>query len=542
MTKINLFNQINKSTHLVIIVLLVIQYTSVFAQYGGGNGDPNSPYLIYNPTQMNAIGADPNDWNKSFKLMTNIDLAQYSGTQFNKIGTSSSLPFSGVFDGNGHSITNFNYVVTSSTNIGLFGYVKGINAEIKNIQLVDPNILAISTEFSGSLIGLLRDGTVDNCNIIGGKVSGVDWVGGMIGLSYNGKISNCSSSALVTGEGAVGGLIGMCDQSGEHLFENCSSTGDVIGNHTIGGLTGFSNSNITNCYSTGNITGHTHSVGGLVGYYDNNFNKIINSYSTGNISGTNNIGGLIGLLEHGNIDSCYSTSNINGMNSIGGLVGQNQVGTISNSYSISNISGNQYVGGIIGFQNESSSNCYHKGTVTGNTSVGGLFGAVAGAITNCYSSTTVSGNTETGAICGKDLSGTYNAIFWDNQINSALTGFGNISDPNEVIGISTQAMLISHNFIDAGWDFTNESNNGTDDIWRLCTDGTSTPRFAWEFLEGDFNCPDGVNIIDFSILESKWLLTNCNESNNFCMGTDINHSGIVDSVDYFLFLENWLIN
>ena len=43
-------------------------------KYGGGTGEPNDPYLIYTPEQMNAIGAEPNDWSKHFKLMADIDL------------------------------------------------------------------------------------------------------------------------------------------------------------------------------------------------------------------------------------------------------------------------------------------------------------------------------------------------------------------------------------------------------------------------------------------------------------------------------------
>jgi hypothetical protein len=49
------------------------------AKYGGGTGEPNDPYLIYTAEQMNAIGADPNDWDEHFKLMADIDLNGYVG-------------------------------------------------------------------------------------------------------------------------------------------------------------------------------------------------------------------------------------------------------------------------------------------------------------------------------------------------------------------------------------------------------------------------------------------------------------------------------
>jgi hypothetical protein len=58
---------------------------------------------------MNTIGLSSNsgDWDKHFKLMSDIDLGAYTGTQFNIIGSIQS--FTGTFDGNGHTISNFTY-------------------------------------------------------------------------------------------------------------------------------------------------------------------------------------------------------------------------------------------------------------------------------------------------------------------------------------------------------------------------------------------------------------------------------------------------
>ncbi|GAG85111.1 unnamed protein product, partial [marine sediment metagenome] len=48
-----------------------------------------------------------------------------------------------VFDGNGHTISNFTYTSTDTDYIGLFGYVSGGNAEIKDLGLIDPNVDAV---------------------------------------------------------------------------------------------------------------------------------------------------------------------------------------------------------------------------------------------------------------------------------------------------------------------------------------------------------------------------------------------------------------
>ena len=53
------------------------------------------------PEQMNTIG-NPGDWASHFKLMADIDMSAYTGTQYNIIGNRPHT-FTGTFDGNGMS-------------------------------------------------------------------------------------------------------------------------------------------------------------------------------------------------------------------------------------------------------------------------------------------------------------------------------------------------------------------------------------------------------------------------------------------------------
>jgi parallel beta-helix repeat protein len=84
-------------------------------KYGGGTGEPNDPYLIYTAEQLNTIGLNQEDADKHFKLMADIDLSAYQGDSFNQIGFYDPPefapywwhpPFTGVFDGNNHTISN----------------------------------------------------------------------------------------------------------------------------------------------------------------------------------------------------------------------------------------------------------------------------------------------------------------------------------------------------------------------------------------------------------------------------------------------------
>jgi hypothetical protein len=56
-----------KASLLILATCLVV--VPVQAQYGGGTGEPDDPHLIYTAEQMNAIGTEPNDWSKHFRLM-----------------------------------------------------------------------------------------------------------------------------------------------------------------------------------------------------------------------------------------------------------------------------------------------------------------------------------------------------------------------------------------------------------------------------------------------------------------------------------------
>jgi hypothetical protein len=280
-------NLLGKITVLFVICCFCLP---VQAKYGGGKGEPNNPYLIYTAEQMNAIGADANDWDECFKLMADIDLSGFTGTSFNIIGyrvsSSDNKPFTGVFDGNDHTISNFTYTSTNTDNIGLFGYVDDSNAVIEDLGLIDPNVDAGTGRRVGSLLGQLQNGAVTGCFAEGGSVSGNWDIGGLVGRN-NGTITNCYSNGNVAGGYNVGGLVGMNRVS-----------------------------RITNCYSSGSVEGNT-GVGGLVG---DNWGTINNCYSNGNVAGGDNIGGLVGKNE-GTISNCYATGSVSGVDYVGGLVG-----------------------------------------------------------------------------------------------------------------------------------------------------------------------------------------------------------------------------
>jgi hypothetical protein len=72
-----------------------------------GSGTPNDPYLIYTPERLRELAVRPQEWDKHFRLMADIGMGGDQACQKNTIGVDTFMPFSGVFDGNGHTISGF---------------------------------------------------------------------------------------------------------------------------------------------------------------------------------------------------------------------------------------------------------------------------------------------------------------------------------------------------------------------------------------------------------------------------------------------------
>jgi hypothetical protein len=225
---------------------------------------------------MQAIGADPCDWGSHFKLMADIDLSSYTGTSFNIIGYGESWhpydpnnkAFTGVFDGNGHTISNFTYDSNDRDCIGLFGYVGmpyEVKATIKDLGLINPNVNARTADCVGSLVGWLSNGSIRGCFVQGGSVSGTGWdTGGLVGYNDENLIINCYSTASVSGNHCVGGLVGENDWDESPRIRNCYSTASVTGTGLwVGGLVGASmDGGVSVSFWDVNTSGQTTSDGG----------------------------------------------------------------------------------------------------------------------------------------------------------------------------------------------------------------------------------------------------------------------------------------
>ena len=270
-----------------------------------GDGTQAHPYRISTATQLenfrdivNGANNQTADPDAHAKLMNNIDLSSVCSADkgsWNPIGTSSK-PYTGTFDGNGHKIENLYINTTDSRadNQGLFGYV-GSSGKVQNLS-VSGSVSVSHGENVGGIVGYNFSGTVTNCAFSGsvGGIFSCSYVGGIVGYNSSGTVTNCAFSGSVSGN-YVGGVVGYND--GDRVT-NCYNTGSVKGSgNSVGGVVGDNRGTVKNCYNTGSVTRIDSTyVGGVVGHNGIN-SSVTNCYF---LSGTadNGIGGGSGTSSN----------------------------------------------------------------------------------------------------------------------------------------------------------------------------------------------------------------------------------------------------
>ncbi len=458
------------------------------ADYGGGSGTAANPYLIFTAAQLDAVGTHPGDWDKHFKLMGDIDLSGYGGTAFHRIGTPDDGPFTGTFDGNYKTISDFRCALDWTRYVGLFGFVDGEQVRISNLTFVDPSVAVEAGQYAAVLAGFVRDATISNCHVRGGSVTGESCVGALIGRKDAGMVTDCTVAATVRGASRVGGLIG---HNYWGLIERCDAVCDV---------TGCSDSD-SECWATG----------GLVGENQNGVTTDCHARCT--VKGRREAGGLMGLNATASIRRCWAEGTVSGEQDVGGLIGRNSGGEISDSYSLTSVSGVVYVGGLVG---------YHAPSCDCTTSE-------AGVIERCYAAGRVSGVSTPGGLSSTNDRSRITDSFWDIQATGCKDSAGGAAR-------TTRQMQTLSTFLDAGWDFVAEKQNGTDDIWCPPAQG-DYPRLAWQAVTGDLDGSGTVDFHDFSILARQWRGV---DNGLWSRGTFVASDGIIDFDDLVALTGAWL--
>lgn len=264
---------------------------------------------ISTPAQLQAV---TEDLSGIYHVVADIDMADFGfmtigGVKYAQIDYSGNhdnyynayYPFFGIFDGQGHAISNLvarksfsphNELGMPGTFGGLFARLQ--EADVKDIRLVGPQI--ISFEYGGALAGEVVSSKVSGCSALGAYVDGNEsgsssgYAGGFVARAANSEISRSFAAGYVSGVRA-GGFIGFVNNAtvrecfasgavkatnaesggfaayigGEAAVEDSYTVSEVEGGSGFAGTVGGSDVRIERCYSAGIASGA--SVGGFIG-------------------------------------------------------------------------------------------------------------------------------------------------------------------------------------------------------------------------------------------------------------------------------------
>ena len=230
--------------------------------------------------------------------------------------------FSGVFDGQGHTIRGISIRADGSEQ-GLFRHV-GEGAVIRNLNVegsIEPGEDAVSV---GGIAGE-NAGSILNCSFRG-KVRAKEDAGGIAGINTgSGLISSCISEGYVVAQHRAGGIAGQnsgsvitCSNLGEvnnEPMETAAQTKNTLTSN-LADLTSFDVSSIRQEDYVDVLD-----IGGIAGYSEGTISECKNSGIVGYARTGYNVGGIAGRSQ-GFTDACTNEGQVSGRKDVGGILGQ----------------------------------------------------------------------------------------------------------------------------------------------------------------------------------------------------------------------------
>ena len=248
-----------------------------------GSGSEEDPYLIQSAADLAALSELSNNYYISsyqyifssyFKVTADIKM---SGT-WKPLFTSSTNIFSGVFDGNGHTISGLKTDSSTTTQAGLFAFNAGT---IKNVKIAGSDIRGGN---AGAIVGT-NYGFIEGCGNEGSTIRG-QYAGGIAG-------SHTTSQDILRKSNGINE-----DYSISYIIKSYNS-GNVFGSHYAGGIAGIMRTDpwatlnndardvvsIVNAYNVGNVSTDKGIVAGITNgfswtHYDAIAYTLKNIYNT----------------------------------------------------------------------------------------------------------------------------------------------------------------------------------------------------------------------------------------------------------------------
>lgn len=350
-----------------------------------GKGTEDEPYQIGTAQEMAWLAYAVNNQMESegycAVLTADIDLGYCQWPVIGTRGSGSQRPYTGTFDGRGHTVSGLNITsLGGRQKLGLFGVAQ--DAVIRNLTVRGSIELTGVRSYDGDTAGYLIGGLLGSGEGIGVTISNcVSQVDVSVSFANDQKAQRA----------AVGGLVGRLSGSGSHTLTDCRSEGRVYtafapgacylggsgGDGGQAGIVGFisAGARLERCVNAGEVyAGRAAGVGGIVGNAGDSgvtitLNQCANQGAVSNDTGgvllrKGGTGGIIGLAPTGSVtvSSCYNTGAVAGSAIVGGILGGEKGEHTSSQY---------------GNQNLTLENCYNAGDLqvgTATTLVGSLAG------------------------------------------------------------------------------------------------------------------------------------------------------------------------
>lgn len=238
-----------KKQLLVILATIVLSF-SAFAQFSGGNGTQNDPYLISTKDDLLKIDDNNTYRSKYFKQTADINLGDLGTLGDNKAIITGD--FSGTYDGNGKSIS-YSVKFVGEDRYSSYGLFKEVSGTIKNLRITSSSAMLTGTGGDmnvGLICGLLlSDGVITDCHVTGDINSTVTPIddsqspaaqagsdAGLIAGQSLGEIKYSSGTGNVVGVGYAGGLVGQLNDKWNQ-FWYYAKNGKIIGCSFVGSVT-----------------------------------------------------------------------------------------------------------------------------------------------------------------------------------------------------------------------------------------------------------------------------------------------------------------
>ena len=243
---------------LFILILSLALPVSVHAEntFSGGSGTADDPYRISSASDLSALAegvarGDASLASASYVMTGDITvydtqnlsrwMYEAPGKSITPIG-SAEHPFTGHFNGAGHTVRGVYYFDDDAEYAGLFGVIQ--NGTVENLTVADSYIRA--HKYVGGIAGCVKstsnDTSILRCRNLG-TVKGTSYTGGIAGYAVsNGNtltIAECQNSGEVIGYNSVGGIAGANHSTATLIVENCINTAQISGgNFNLGGIVG----------------------------------------------------------------------------------------------------------------------------------------------------------------------------------------------------------------------------------------------------------------------------------------------------------------